>query len=437
MTAALRPEVGSGGLLRVITAGSVDDGKSTLIGRLLFDSKAILADQIASLRSARHKRSVIDESDIDLALLTDGLEAEREQGITIDVAYRYFSTASRKFILADAPGHAQYTRNMVTGASNSDAAVILIDASRVREDQLLEQTHRHLVIASLIGVHYLIVAVNKMDLVDYEQHRFQTICGAVKRFAEKLGRSDVHFVPVSALRGCNVVRASSTMPWYTGPALLKLLESLPPAGALAGSATSLRLPVQIVLRANGASSAPYRAFAGRVEAGSIATGDSIVVLPAGRSARVQRIWQFDKQLPRVTQGAPCAIELDRDIDVSRGDLIVRQGDTMGITRQLEADVCWLDSEPLAARKKFYFRHGSCEVQAKVSEILYRSDIRSLERQPSEDGLEMNDIARVRISLAHPVAVDTFDSLRSTGRFILIDAASCQTSAAGLVRGLTA
>lgn len=434
MSSLITQAADQGGVLRVITAGSVDDGKSTLIGRLLFDSRAILADQLTSLQNARHKRSVISDDNIDLALLTDGLEAEREQGITIDVAYRYFATARRKFILADAPGHEQYTRNMVTGASNSDAAIVLIDACRVENGRLLEQTTRHLVIASLLGIRHLIVAVNKMDLIDYDLVRFQIICDAVTAFAEKLGRSRPWFIPISALEGANVVTPSSKTPWYQGMPLLELLESLPPSEERQAS-LPLRLPVQIVLRANGESSQPYRGFAGRVESGTLAEGDDIVVLPSGLRARVQRIRQFDRQVSSVSAGLPCALELDRDIDISRGDLIVKAGDAISVSREIEADLCWLDSDPFTPGKRLHLRLGTRDIQARVSNIAHRFDIRSLEPQAAGNALSMNDIARVRISLAQPLAADRFDDIRSTGCFILIDAATHQTAAAGMVRHL--
>ena len=329
MQSALMPapdDAGAGrdaaGMLRFITAGSVDDGKSTLIGRLLYDSRAIFADQLSALTRAKHKRAAVehDGSTIDLALLTDGLEAEREQGITIDVAYRYFATPKRKFIIADTPGHEQYTRNMVTAASTADAAVILIDATRVIDGELLPQTRRHTAIVAKLGVRHIVVAINKMDLVGYSQKRYDQIRAAYLAYAARLGRATIDFVPLSALTGDNVVSASRHMPWHDGLPLLSVLEDLPDARR--DTRTELRFPVQYVLRAGGDTADDFRGYAGRIEAGRVSKGDTVTILPAGDSAQVAAIHVFDRELDTAAAGDSVTLVFDRDIDVARGDTVV-------------------------------------------------------------------------------------------------------------------
>jgi sulfate adenylyltransferase subunit 1 len=419
------------GTLRFITAGSVDDGKSTLIGRLLYDSKAIFADQLDALARAKHKR--VAGAEIDLAQLTDGLEAEREQGITIDVAYRYFATPKRKFIIADTPGHEQYTRNMVTGASTADAAVILIDATRVQAGDLLPQTRRHTALVTLLGVEHLIVAVNKMDLVGYAQEKFEEIRMAYLELAGSLKREGVHFVPVSALTGDNVVERSAAMPWYEGQALLSLLESLPVERK--AHARQLRFPVQLVLRSDGHKADDFRGYAGRVEAGRVKKGDVITVLPGGSEAKVAAIRVLDDERDSAAAGDSVTLVLDRDVDVSRGDTLVPADAGLQVTRRLSADLCWLDGEAFAPQRKYLLKQTTRTVPAKVTEIESRLDIHTLERVAGGTALAMNDIARVSLSLAQPIVCDTFDENAATGAFILIDTASNQTAAAGMIRAI--
>jgi sulfate adenylyltransferase subunit 1 len=421
------------GVLRFITAGSVDDGKSTLIGRLLYDSKAIFADQLDALSRAKHKR--VAGADIDLAQLTDGLEAEREQGITIDVAYRYFATPKRKFIIADTPGHEQYTRNMVTGASTADAAVILIDATRVADGALLPQTRRHTALALLLGVEHLVVAVNKMDLVDFSERKFEEIRRAYAELAAQLGRDTVHFVPVSALTGDNVVDRSAAMPWYTGPALLALLEELP-VERNAG-ARDLRFPVQLVLRAAGHTADDFRGYAGRVESGRVQKGDAVSVLPGHSEARVAGIRVLGGERDQADAGDSVTLVLDRDVDVSRGDTIVLKENTAQVARRLTADLCWLDTTPFAAQRKYLLKHTTRTVPAKVTAIDSRLDIHTLAREPGGSELKMNDIARVAVTLAQPIVCDRFEEHAPTGSFILIDTATNQTAAAGMIRAIEA
>jgi sulfate adenylyltransferase subunit 1 len=421
------------GVLRFITAGSVDDGKSTLIGRLLYDSKAIFADQLDALARAKHKR--VAGAAIDLSLLTDGLEAEREQGITIDVAYRYFATPKRKFIIADTPGHEQYTRNMVTGASTADAAIILIDATRVENGQLLPQTRRHTALAALLGVEHLIVAVNKMDLVDYAQAKFEEIRTAYIAMAAQLGRTNIQFVPVSALAGDNVVEITQAMPWYGGPALLPLLEGL--SVERNSGERDLRFPVQLVLRSDGHKADDFRGYAGRVESGLVKKGDTVTILPGQSEAKVTAIRILDEEREAAHAGDSVTLVLDRDVDVSRGDTIVLSRNTAKVAKKLHADLCWLDTEPFAPQRKYLLKHTTRVVPAKVAAIESRLDIQTLAQQPGGSELKMNDIARVSVNLAQPIVCDDFDEHAATGSFILIDSATNQTAAAGMIRAIEA
>ena len=341
------------GLLRFITAGSVDDGKSTLIGRLLFDSKGIFADQLDAISRARHKRTVGDT--VDLSLLTDGLEAEREQGITIDVAYRYFATPKRKFIIADTPGHEQYTRNMVTGASTADAVIILVDVSKVKlgDDgsvELLIQTKRHSTIAHLLQIEHVIVAVNKMDLVDYDQTVYDRIVGAYQAFAAQLGLKDIHAIPLSALAGDNVVTAGDKMPWYQGPTLITLLESLSVYDDAHRS--SLRFPVQLVARHNGHEANDFRGYMGRIEAGKVSVGDKLIVQPGGQSATVKDIVTLDGPLQSASAGQSVTLLLEEYLDISRGDMLASASAPAQLLKTVVADVCWLSEEPLDLRRKY-------------------------------------------------------------------------------------
>jgi sulfate adenylyltransferase subunit 1 len=428
------------GVLRFITAGSVDDGKSTLIGRLLYDSKAVLSDQLSALSRAKNKRTVGDE--IDLSLLTDGLEAEREQGITIDVAYRYFATARRKFIVADTPGHEQYTRNMVTGASTADAAIILIDATRVSYDaagvaQLLPQTKRHSAIVRLLGLPHVIVAINKMDLVDYSEQRFNEIRDAYLTLARQLGLNDMIFVPVSALKGDNLVNASEAMPWYAGEPLLDMLENLPARSECNGA---LRFPVQWVARQDGSQEDDFRGYMGRIESGSLAVGQSILVLPAKRRATVQEIIApvpgGTASVESATAGQCVTVRLAEDVDVSRGDTLVADDDALVPARKLEADLCWFDDEPLAPQRKYLLKQTTTTVFAKIAAVREVLDVHTLLQATDRHELAMNDIGAVSLTLQKPIVCDSYDVHPATGAFVLIDEATHHTVAAGMIRSFS-
>ena len=421
------------GLLRFITAGSVDDGKSTLIGRLLFDSKGIFADQLDAISRARHKRTVGDT--VDLSLLTDGLEAEREQGITIDVAYRYFATPKRKFIIADTPGHEQYTRNMVTGASTADAVIILVDVSKVKlhDDgsvDLLIQTKRHSTIAHLLQIEHVIVAVNKMDLVNYDQHVYDRIIAAYQAFAKQLGLKDIHAIPLSALAGDNVVTASEKMKWYQGPTLIELLESLSVYDN--EHAAALRFPVQLVARHNGHEANDFRGYMGRIEAGKVSKGDALLVQPGGQSATVKEILTLDGSLESAAAGQSVTILLDEYLDISRGDMLVSANAPAHLLKTVHADICWLSEEPLDLRRKYWLKHTTRQVAARITSIDSLLDINTQQRQAGDE-VKLNAIARITLNVQQPLAADSYDTLRSTGSFILIDEVSHQTVAAGMIR----
>ncbi|KQV45561.1 sulfate adenylyltransferase subunit 1 [Duganella sp. Root336D2] len=430
---ALNENLNERNLLRFITAGSVDDGKSTLIGRLLFDSKGIFADQLAAVSRAKHKRTVGDT--IDLSLLTDGLEAEREQGITIDVAYRYFATPKRKFIIADTPGHEQYTRNMVTGASTADAVILLVDVSKVklREDggvDLLIQTKRHSTIAHLLQIEHVVVAVNKMDLVNYDQDVYERIVKAYGEFAATLGIKDVKTIPLSALAGDNVVEQSGKMPWYQGPTLIELLEDLSVYDESHNSA--FRFPVQLVARHNGHEANDFRGYMGRIEAGNVSVGDKLVVQPSGQSATVKEIVTFDGSLQSASAGQSVTIVLEEYVDVSRGDLLASSAQPANLLKQVNADVCWLSEEPLDLRRKYWIKHGTRQSAAKVSKIDSILDINTQQRHDA-DALKLNDVARIALTVQQPLAADAYSDIRATGAFILIDEVTHQTVAAGMIR----
>ncbi len=421
------------GLLRFITAGSVDDGKSTLIGRLLFDSKGIFADQLNAISKAKHKRTVGDT--IDLSLLTDGLEAEREQGITIDVAYRYFATPKRKFIIADTPGHEQYTRNMVTGASTADAVIILIDVSKVKlgDDgsvELLTQTKRHSTIAHLLQIEHVIVAVNKMDLVNYDQTVYNRIVGAYQEFAAQLGLKDVHPIPLSALAGDNVVTNSENLAWYQGPTLIELLESLSVYDECHDE--PFRFPVQLVARHNGHEANDFRGYMGRIEAGKISVGDSIIVQPSGHTATVKDIQTLDGSLQTAVVGQSVTILLNEYVDISRGDMLAGADRPATVLKTLSADLCWLSEDALDVRRKYWLKHTTRQVAARVASVDTLLDINTQERRAT-DTLKLNDIARVNINVQQALAADAYDNTRATGAFILIDEVTHQTVAAGMIR----
>ncbi|MCS0583731.1 sulfate adenylyltransferase subunit 1 [Massilia pinisoli] len=428
---------GQAGLLRFITAGSVDDGKSTLIGRLLFDSKGIFADQLAAVSRSKHKRTVGDT--IDLSLLTDGLEAEREQGITIDVAYRYFATPKRKFIIADTPGHEQYTRNMVTGASTADAVIILVDVSKVKlgDDgsvELLVQTKRHSTIAKLLQIEHVIVAVNKMDLVNYDRTVYDRIVAEYTKFADTLGLKDITAIPLSALAGDNVVERGDNMPWYEGPTLIELLEGLSVYDET--HAAPFRFPVQLVARHNGHEANDFRGYMGRVESGKVAVGDKLVVQPSGHSATVKEIVTFDGPLQQAVAGQSVTITLNEHVDISRGDVLAPAEQPATLLKQVKADVCWMADEPLDVRRKYWIKHGTRQTMAKIKAIESVLDVNTQTRRivdnPAE-GLKLNDIAQIELAVQQPLAADAYDAIRATGAFILIDEVTHQTVAAGMIR----
>ncbi|CAM5203036.1 sulfate adenylyltransferase OS=Castellaniella defragrans OX=75697 GN=HNR28_000020 PE=4 SV=1 [Castellaniella defragrans] len=423
------PAQSGGGVLRLVTAGSVDDGKSTLIGRLLLDSKGVFADQLRAISGSRYSRA--PDQALDLALLTDGLEAEREQGITIDVAYRYFATPVRKFIIADAPGHEQYTRNMVTGASTADAAIILIDAARVADGQLLTQTKRHATLARLLGLKHIVVAVNKMDRVGWDEGVFRRIQASCEALARHLEIPSLQCVPLSALTGDNVVSASDTMPWYAGLPLLPLLESLPLDPK--GSGNGARFFVQWVIRHEGSTAQAFRGYAGQLRGAAWRPGDAVQVLPSGESARIRSLWRGSEPLEVAAPGDSIAVVLDREIDVSRGDLLVSEQTPPVVSRQFEADVCWLDRQALNPSRWYWLKQGSRLTQARIGAVTSRRDIHELRTVPGEGELGLNDIGRVWIRTRDPLALDDYGDEPATGAFVLIDSASHQTAAAGMVR----
>ncbi|GAA4730647.1 GTP-binding protein [Pedococcus ginsenosidimutans] len=414
-------------LLRLATAGSVDDGKSTLVGRLLYDTKSVLADQLDAVERVSRERG-LDAAD--LALLTDGLRAEREQGITIDVAYRYFSTATRSYVLADTPGHVQYTRNMVTGASTAELALILIDARH----GVVEQTRRHLAVTGLLGVRHIAVAVNKMDLVDWDQSRFDSIVAEFSRHATRFGIDDVVAVPVSALFGDNVVDRSDRAPWYSGPTLLEHLEAVPVGTD--PSAQPLRVPVQYVIRPQRGESRDYRGYAGRLASGVVRPGDEVVVLPGGSRSRIAGIDRSGpdgrlEQLDVAFAPQSVVLRLTDDVDVSRGDLIAAADEPGLVTRSLSGTVAVVDDRPVRQRDRVLLRVGTRTVRAIVDDVVDQLDIETMEQRPAPDGLALNAIGRVRIRLAEDVPIDDYRSLRRTGAFLLIDEADGSTLAAGM------
>jgi sulfate adenylyltransferase large subunit len=405
-------------LVRLVTAGSVDDGKSTLIGRLLYDTKQILADQLEHIEETSRRRG---DGYVNLALLTDGLRAEREQGITIDVAYRSFVTPRRRFQLADAPGHVQYTRNMVTGASTADVAIILVDARK----GVIEQTRRHSYIASILGIRHVVVAVNKMDLVDFSEERFREIEGEL----EPLGLQDVRVIPMSALRGDNVVERGEGMPWYDGPTLLEHLETVEIAGDR--DLEHRRFPVQWVIRPMADEYHDYRGYAGQVAGGVWRAGDEVLVLPSGRRTTVAAV-EPETAVP----GMAATVQLADDLDVGRGDMLADPDAPPTVARELEATVCWMAEKPLEPRTKLAVKQTTRSVRAVVDELVSVVDIHTLEDRPGPERLELNDIARVRLRLSEPLAVDTYEENRATGAFILIDEATNDTVAAGMVLAAT-
>jgi bifunctional enzyme CysN/CysC len=411
-------------MLRFATAGSVDDGKSTLIGRLLYDSKSIFTDQLRAVERTSRDRG---EEGTNLALLTDGLRAEREQGITIDVAYRYFATPRRKFVVADTPGHLQYTRNMVTGASTADAAVVLVDARK----GLLEQSRRHAFLASLLRVPHLVLAVNKMDLVDYDPDVFARIRAEFTAFAAKLDVADLAFIPMSALRGDNVVQRATTMPWYEGPPLLAHLEQVHIASDR--NLTDVRFPVQYVIRDHASD---YRGYAGQVAGGVLKPGDEVTHLPSGIATRIAAIDTADGPVDAAFPPMSVTLRLTDDLDVSRGDLICRPGNRPTTACRLEAMVCWMTADrPLGPGSRLVLKHTTTTTRAVVTGLRYRLDVNTLHRDESVDRLAVNEIGRLSLQLTQPVFADRYSRNRHTGGFILIDETTNRTVGAGTVLDL--
>jgi bifunctional enzyme CysN/CysC len=407
-------------LLRFTTAGSVDDGKSTLIGRLLYDSKAIFEDQMEAVELASKNRG--DEY-VDLALLTDGLRSEREQGITIDVAYRYFATPKRKFIIADTPGHIQYTRNMVTGASTAELAIILIDA----RNGVVTQSKRHGFIASLLQIPHILVAVNKMDLVDYDEEVYNEIVQEYTEFASKLSVQDLTFIPISALMGDNVVHKSDKTPWYDGPTLLHHLENVNVGGSR--NLVDFRFPVQMALRPN----QNFRGFAGQIASGSISPGEEVVVLPSGKNSLVQSVLTYDGEQAEAFAGDSIVLTLEDEIDISRGDMIVRKRNLPQTASQFECVICWMNEEPMNPNGTYLVQHTTRQVRALISELNYRIDVNTLHREPA-DTLHLNEIGRITLTTTQPLFYDPYKLNRATGSFILIDPHTNTTVASGMIRG---
>jgi len=411
-------------LLRFITAGSVDDGKSTLIGRLLFDSKSILSDQLEALE--KHSKNK-DEGSIDLALLTDGLRAEREQGITIDVAYKYFSTPNRKFIIADAPGHIQYTRNMVTGASNAQLMIILVDA----RNGIVEQTRRHTIIASLLNMPFVVVAINKMDLVEFSQDQYNNILIEYAAMAKSLGLAHIHYIPISALKGDNIVDKSESMPWYEGPSLLEFLETVSIDSET--NFTHARMPVQYVIRPQTEELPDYRGYAGKIISGTYRVGDEIRVLPAGLSTRLSRIERNQQDVQQAQAGQAVIMHLEDDIDVSRGDVLVKNDNPPHLGQDLEVLLCWMDTKPLKPGNKYLLQHNCRRIKSVVKEIEYRLDVNSLEKEEGVTSVGLNEIVRAKIKTATPLAYDLYKELRVNGGLILIDETSHVTVGACMIQ----
>ncbi|HSI74477.1 MAG TPA: sulfate adenylyltransferase subunit CysN [Lunatimonas sp.] len=410
-------------LLRFTTAGSVDDGKSTLIGRLLYDSKSIFEDQIEAVKTSSQMKGF---DYVDLSLLTDGLKSEREQGITIDVAYRYFATPKRKFIIADTPGHIQYTRNMVTGASTANLAIILIDARK----GLLEQTFRHSFIASLLKIPHVIVCINKMDLVDYSEEVYDQIVKDYKAFASKMDIKDIQFVPISALNGDNVVDRSKNMGWYEGPTLLYLLEHVHIASDL--NHIDCRFPVQMVIRPHTLEHQDFRGYAGRVEGGIFKPGDDVKVLPSGFTSRIKSIELDGEPIEEAFAPMSVTMTLEDEIDISRGDMIVRPNNVPHVGQDLDVMLCWMNQRPLRGRTKLVLKHTTKDCQAMVKEILYKVNVNTLHREEGVEELALNEIGRVSIRAANPLFFDAYRRNRQTGSVILIDPNTNETLAAGMI-----
>ena len=410
-------------LLRFTTAGSVDDGKSTLIGRLLYDSKSIFQDQMEAIETASNKKG---EEKVNLALLTDGLRAEREQGITIDVAYRYFATPKRKFIVADSPGHIQYTRNMVTGASTANLAIILVDA----RTGIVEQTKRHSFIASLLGIPHIIYCINKMDLVDYKEETYQKIKNELVSFSSKLTAKDVRFVPISALNGDNIVNRSTKMSWHEGSTLIHILENIHIASD--HNHIDCRFPVQNVIRPQKDEFHDYRGYAGRIAGGIFKKGDEVVVLPSGFHSKIKSIDTFNGPIEKAFAPMSITLTLEDEIDISRGDMIVRPNNQPKVDQDIDIMICWMSEKPLIHKGKYAVKHTSKEARCMVKEIKYKIDINSLHRNEEDKEIKCNDIARISLRVTQPIFYDEYNTNRNTGSVILIDEGTNNTVGAGMI-----
>ena len=409
-------------LLRFITAGSVDDGKSTLIGRLLHDSKSIFEDQLSAITNTSQKRGM---KEVDLSLLTDGLQAEREQGITIDVAYRYFATPKRKFIIADTPGHEQYTRNMVTGASTANLAIILIDARK----GVLTQSRRHAYLASLMGIPHLVVAINKMDLVDYSRDVVDKISQDFAKFADQLGLDNIVYIPMSALNGDMVVERGNNLSWYKGVALMDLLENISIDHDI--NLEDFRFPIQLVCRPKTEEFHDFRGYMGRIESGHISVGDEVTVFPSGLNSRIKEIVTYDGFLSHAVAPQSVTLTIEDHLDISRGDMLVKTESTPQVTKKIEAILCWLSETTLDLKRKYLIKHSTRIVKVGVSHIDYRVDINTLDHE-IVDTLKMNDIGRVKLNVQQPLVCDDYQRNHATGSFIIIDEASNNTVAAGMI-----
>lgn len=411
-------------LLRFTTAGSVDDGKSTLIGRLLYDSKSIFEDQLEAIENTSKKKG---HDGVDLALFTDGLKDEREQGITIDVAYRYFTTPKRKFIIADTPGHIQYTRNMVTGASTANAAIILVDA----RNGVIEQTRRHAFIASLLQIPHIIVCINKMDLVDYSEEAYNKVINQFEEFSSKMLVRDIRFIPISALKGDNVVNRSTEMDWYQGAPLLHTLETMHISSDI--NKVDARFPIQTVLRPqSNDENRDYRGYAGRIASGVLRPGDEITVMPSGFTSKIKSIDTFEGAVDEAFAPMSVSVTLEDDIDISRGDMIVRSNNKPDASQDLEVMLCWLHNNSAKPRAKYTIRHTSNEQKAMIKDVVYKININTLERNSEDKELKMNDICKVKIRTTKPLMMDSYRENRTTGSVILIDDATNETVAAGMI-----
>lgn len=411
-------------MLKFITAGSVDDGKSTLIGRLLYDSKSILADQLVAIEKQSKNK---ENGEIDLAILTDGLRAEREQGITIDVAYKYFSTPKRKFIIADAPGHIQYTRNMVTGASNSDLVVILIDARK----GVIEQTKRHSIIASLLALPHVVVAINKMDLVNYDENVYNKIVSDYKSIQEQLGIENPTFIPISALSGENIVDPSAKMKWYKGETLLSILENVELTSDI--NLSDARFPVQYVIRPQTDDLHDYRGYAGKLTSGILKVGDKISVLPAGHKSTIKLIEKDGKPVDEAFAPQSVIVHLADEIDISRGDVIVKEGNEPIVTQDIEVILCWMDARAMEVGSKYLIQHNNKQIRCAVKGIEYKLDVNTLEKQTNVASAQLNDVCKVTLKTARPIAVDSYHKLRTNGGAILIDETSYVTVGACIIQ----